>query len=156
MTIKSTEFRIKWFREEARKLGFSTVIGKFDKAGNRKGAFVTVICERRGSYTEYKKLTQCEISGSVKCECPFQLIAYLLIAGDWSLRVGDGRHNHDIEDVLKGHKTAERLNPNECIHLHEMAESSVPPRQIPTKLRKRNNNTLTTIKHVYNACHLYR
>ena len=76
----------------------------------------------------------------------------MLIPGDWSLKVGDGKHNHEMADVLKGHKTVGRLNPNERVHLYEMAESNVPLRQMLTNLRKRNKNTSTTIKHVYNAC----
>jgi len=79
-----------------------------------------------------------------------------LIVGDWSLKVGDGKHNHDMANVLKGHKTAGRLTPNERVHLYEMAKSNVPPRQMLTNLRKRNKNTSTTTKHVYNACHRFR
>jgi hypothetical protein len=90
--------------------------------------FFTGICERGGSYTEYKKLMRSKIICSVKYECPFRLRGYLLIAGDWSLKVGDGRHNHDMAEVLKSHKIVGRLNPNEHIHLHEMAESNVPLR----------------------------
>lgn len=57
---------------------------------------------------------------------------------------------------LKGHQTYGRLNPNERIHLHEMAESNNPPRKILSNLTKRNNTTSTTIKHIYNVCHMYR
>jgi len=142
---------LEWVREKARKLDFSTVIGKFDNGGNGRNAFVTLICEREGPYTEYKRMTRREIAGSVKCECPFWLRGYLLTAGDWSLKVGDGKHNHDMTDVLKGHKTAGCLNPNERVHLEEMVDSNVPPRQMLTNLKKRNCTTSTTIKHVYNA-----
>jgi len=147
---------LEWVGEKARKLGFSTVIGKSDNGGNGRSAFVTLICERGGSYTEYKIKTRREIAGSGKCECPFRLRGYLLIAGDWSLKVGDGKHNHDMTDLLKGHKNVGHLNPNEHVHLHEMVDSNVPPRQMFTNLRKRNRTTSTTIKHVYNACHRYR
>jgi hypothetical protein len=71
-----------------------------------------------------------------------------LIAGDRCLKVDDGKHNYDMADVLKGHRTARHLNPNERVHLFEMAESKVPLRQMLTNLRKRNINTSTTIKHV--------
>ena len=147
---------LEWVREKAKKLGFTTVIGKSDKGGNGRSAFVTVVCERGGSYKEYKRKTRRKNFGSVKCECSFWLRGYLLIVGDWSLKVGDGKHNHDMEDVLKGHKITGRLNPNECVHLYEMAESNVPPRQMLTNLRKRNINTSTTIEHFYNACHRFR
>jgi len=133
-----------------RKLGFTTVIGKSNKGGNGRSEFVIVICERGGSYKEYKRKTRRKIAGSVKYECMFWLIGYLLITGDWSLKVGDGKHNHDMADVLKGHKSVECLNPNERVDLYEMAESKVPLRQMLTNLRKSNRNTSTTIKHVYN------
>jgi len=61
-----------------------------------------------------------------------------------------------MENMLKGHKTTGRLNPNERVHLYEMAESKVPSRQMLTNLRKRNKKTSTTIKHVYTATHRYR
>jgi hypothetical protein len=85
---------LEWVREIARKIGFSTIIGKSDKGGNGINAFVTVICKRGCSYTEYKKLSRLKISGSVKCEYLFRVRGYLSIVGDWSLKVGDGRHNH--------------------------------------------------------------
>ncbi|AES98799.1 hypothetical protein MTR_5g072970 [Medicago truncatula] len=88
------------------------------------------------------------IDDSVKC--------YLLIVGDWSLQVGDGRHNHDMEEVLKGHKIVGRLNPNESLYLHELTDSNIYLRKILTNLRKRNSKTSTNIKHIYNACHRYR
>jgi len=101
---------LEWVREKARKLGFSTVIGKSDNSGNGRSAFVTLICEKGGSYTGYKRKSWREIAGSVKCECPFRLRGYLLTAGDWSLKVGDGKHNHDMTDVLKGHKHSSEAN----------------------------------------------
>jgi len=147
---------LEWVREKARKLGFSTVIGKFDNGGNGRSAFVTLICERGGTYAEYKRKSQREIAGSAKCECLFRLIGYLLTGGDWSLKVGDGKHNHDMTDVLKGHKTVGRLNPNERVHLQEMVDSNIPPGQMLANLKKRNRTTSTTIKHVYNASYTYR
>jgi len=46
-----------WVREKARKLGFSTVIGKSDNGGNGRSAFVTCL------YTEYKRKSRREIAG---------------------------------------------------------------------------------------------
>jgi len=142
--------------QKARKLGFSTVIGKSDNGGNGRSAFVTLICERGGSYNEYKRKSRRKVVGSVKCECLFRLRGYLLSGGDWNLKVGDGKHNHDMTDVLKGHKIVGRLNPNERVHLQEMMDSNIPSRQMLTNLQKRNCTTSTTIKHVYNASHRYR
>jgi len=52
-----------------------------------------------------------KISGSVNCECLFRVRGYLLIDGHWSLKVGNSKHNREMEDVLKGHKTSRSLNP---------------------------------------------
>jgi len=57
-----------WVREEARKVGFTIVICESDNGGNGRNAFVTLICQRRSPYTEYKKLSKRKITGLVKCE----------------------------------------------------------------------------------------
>jgi len=94
----------------------------------------------------------------MKCDFLFRVRGYLLIAGDWSLKVGDnvGRHTHEMADELKGHRTIGRLNPNESRYLRELIDSNVPPRKILTNLRDKNGRTSTTIKHIYNACRRYR
>jgi len=69
-----------WVQEEPRKLGFTVAIEKSGR--NHRNTFITLICERGGSYIEYKKLSKCKISCSVKCECLFCLRGYLLIVGD--------------------------------------------------------------------------
>jgi len=56
-------------------------------------------------------------------------------------------------DVLKGHKTIGRLNPNDSGLLRDLTYSMVPSRQILTSLRHRDSRTTTIIKHIYNACH---
>jgi len=84
------------------------------------------------------------------------VIGYLLIAGDWSLKVGNGNHNHEMADVLKGHKIVGCLNSNESRYLCELTDSNVPPREILTNLRKRKSRTSTTIGHIHNACYKYR
>jgi len=45
--------------------------GKLDEDRNGRNTFITLIRERGSSYIEYKKLSKCKISDSVKCECPF-------------------------------------------------------------------------------------
>jgi hypothetical protein len=95
----------------------------------------------------------------------FRVRGYLLIDDDWSLKVGNGKHNHDMTDELKGHKTVGRLNSNESIYLREMTNSRFPffwpttqgsSEAYSYQLRNRNGRTSTTIKHIYNARHMYR
>jgi len=60
---------LEWVREKARMLGFST--GKSDNGGNGRSAFVTLICERGGSYTEYKRKSRRELAGSLNASVRF-------------------------------------------------------------------------------------
>lgn len=102
------------------KLGFSTVIGKLDKGRNGINAFFFItICEQGGSYTKYQKLLMHKICGSVKCECLFRVRGYLLIDDHLSLKVGNSKHNPEMENVLKSHKISRSLNPNEIRYLRE-------------------------------------
>jgi len=75
----------------------------------------------------------------VKRESSVRERGYLLTPGDWSLKVGNKKHNHEMTDGLKGHKATGRPNPNESIHLRELTDSKVPLRHILTNLRNRNN-----------------
>ena len=74
---------------EARKLGFTVVIGRPNNGGNGIKTFVTMICEREDSYAEHKKLSKSKIVVLIKCECSFRLRGYLLSTNDWSLKVED-------------------------------------------------------------------
>jgi len=78
-----------------------------------------------------------------------------LIVGDWSLKVGDGKYNHQMTLELKGHKTVRGLNPNDSSHLHDLMNFLVLWRRILTNLKNKNGQSTTTIKHIYNTCHKY-
>jgi len=86
----------------------------------------------------------------------FGLRGYLLSVGAWSLRVRDGEHNHEISQCFQGNKYVKRLKLEENRHVHEITTSMVLPRNILTKLKKRNGKSATTIKHIYNECHRYK
>jgi len=55
----------------------------------------------------------------------------LLFGGDWSLKFGDITYNHEMVEVLQGHKIVGRLRSDESRHLRELTNSMVPPRHIP-------------------------
>ena len=71
--------------------------------------------------------------------------SYLLIAGDWSLKVGIEKQNPEMTDELKGHKIIGGLNPNESIYLRELTHSKVPQWHILTKGTKVQLQLLATI-----------
>lgn len=61
---------------EAGKLGFGIVIVRCDNGSDRRQVFVTMRCERSGTYQpQIRKLKQ-DVTGSKKCDCPFKLHGY--------------------------------------------------------------------------------
>ena len=119
-----------WIRDETRKIRFTVVIRKSDNGENCRKQFVMLRCEIRGSYTRYKKLAKCKISTSVKYNCLLQLTGYLLTVGDWSLKVWDREHNHEMTQVFQDHKFVELIRLEENRPVGELANSMVLPRYI--------------------------
>ena len=65
-----------------------------------------------------------------------------------------GMHNHDLEEgegKLQGHLIACRLSAEEKKKIIEMTKSLAVPQNILTNLKENNNESLTTIKQVYNV-----
>jgi hypothetical protein len=109
------------------------------------------MCETKGFYIEYKKLSKFKKADLVKHECPFQLGGYWFSVGDWSFKVRHGKHNHEMVVMLRGYKIVGRLKSNKNRLIRELINSMVLLRNIII-LKNRNSRTATNIKHVYNAC----
>ena len=63
-----------------------------------------------------------------------------------------GMHNHDLEvGKLQGHLIVGRLRAEEKKKVIEMTKSLTVPRNIFTNLKENNNESVTTIKQVYNV-----
>ncbi|XP_050883417.1 uncharacterized protein LOC127086664 [Lathyrus oleraceus] len=70
------EHMFEWVRMETGKLEFGIVIRRSDSGSNRRQIFVTMICERSGTYVPPIRKLKHDDSGSKKCECSFKLHEY--------------------------------------------------------------------------------
>ena len=81
---------------ETSKLGFTVVIGRSDNGSDRRGAFMTMTCERSGKYITPLRNFKQDGTSSRKLECPFKLCDYLLANNKWKFNVKCDLHKHDI------------------------------------------------------------
>jgi hypothetical protein len=71
-----------------------------------------------------------------------------LSAGDWSLKVRNEEHNHEMTQTFQDRKYFERPRPEENRLILELTTSMVLPRNIMTTLHNRNGRSAITIKHI--------
>ncbi|CAK8568216.1 unnamed protein product [Lathyrus sativus] len=69
---------LEWTRMEASGLGFGVVIRRFGNGLDRRNVFVTMLCERSGSYRTLIQSYKRDETGSRKCEVLFKLRDYML------------------------------------------------------------------------------
>ncbi|CAJ2651984.1 unnamed protein product, partial [Trifolium pratense] len=156
-TYKDRDELIKWVKGQAEKLHFTVVIVRSDQGlVSGKPSFV-LGCERGGAYrpsnNKAKKKVSIEERGSRKIGCPFRLRGYLPKSKEWNLTIVSGIHNHVLDKALQGHLVAGRLKPEEKEMVVEMSGNLIPPRNIMSTLKKRNPDSVTSIKQLYNAKH---
>lgn len=63
---------------EVGKLGFGVVIGRPDIGSDRRQTFVTMGCEKNGTYQPQIKNFKQDDTRSRKCECWFKLCGYYM------------------------------------------------------------------------------
>jgi hypothetical protein len=61
-----------------------------------------------------------------------------------------GEHNHELSKNLESHILARRLKPEEKECVRELTKNLVPPRNIWSMLKERNQESKIAIKQVYN------
>ncbi|XP_050919456.1 uncharacterized protein LOC127136999 [Lathyrus oleraceus] len=121
--------------EESRKLGFIVVIKKSDNGSNIRQAFITMICERSGTYQpRIRKLKQ-DVTRSRKYECPFKLHGYHMTDETWKLNVISGIHNHALTDKLVGHPIVCRIVLEERKLISDMTLNMVASKNILASLK---------------------
>lgn len=150
---------LRWAREVGRRHGIVVVIFRSEKGTGRPGTKTKLIlaCERSGKYRPWKNPQPVRGAGTKKCECPFRLRGRPMVDGQgWTIDVKCGIHNHELAETLSGHSYVGRLSNEEKSLVDDMTKNMVKPRNILLTLKDRNVESLTTIKHVYNARQAYR
>jgi len=136
-----------------------TVLNIFrsEKATQRRGTKLLIGCERSGKYRPWKNPKPVRNSGTKKCECPFRLKGKHVKGGEgWTLHVIYGVHNHESYEDLKGHSYIGRLNSEEKKIVEDMTRSLVKPKKIMGTLLEHNQQSMTSMKQVYNYRQAYR
>jgi len=144
-----------WIRRQAARAGFTISIDKL----SIKNSMVTLQYERSGVYKPLKRRKKLNFEGtsSRKCDCPFRLRGYFeKNTNDWSLAMLNGIHNHELEPKLGVHLLAGKIKEEEKKRVFDMTKSLTLPRNILTDLKKKNKESVTNIKQVYNALTRWR
>src|SRR3954469_5783002 len=149
----SREHLIDWVRNEASKLGFGIAILRSDNGNSRRKAFVVLNCKRGGSYAQSNRVLKHEDTRSRKCGCPFKLRATRRIDDLWRLTVICGIHNHALDSKLHGHPMACRLSRKEKNVISDLTIVKVAPHNILADLKRKQPDSVSNIKQVYNERH---
>lgn len=131
--------------------------GKYRPYVNKAKAKLSTVNEVHGKVEGVKEEVKMpRITGSKKCECPFELRCVKGSEG-WTVTVVNGTHNHDPAKQLEGHAYAGRLSQEETELLVDMSASSLSkPREILSLMKAKDPSNVTTIKSVYNARYKHR
>ncbi|XP_028063236.1 uncharacterized protein LOC114266536 [Camellia sinensis] len=157
--FKSKDELLNWVHEVGKKNGLVTVIKTSDYGGGKKSPRMYLACERSGQYRATKKLKHDDnytlrITGTKKCDCPFDMRAHRFTTHDeWTLTGVCGLHNHPLAEHLEGHSYAGRLSKDEKALLMDMSKSMVRPKEILVTLKQRDALNVSTLKTIYNVRH---
>jgi hypothetical protein len=117
-----------WVCGKAKKLGFVAMVVKSNNGSNNRKAFVVMDYQRGGSHKAYVN-KKWKAATTLKHNCSFRLISYLLSCGEWGVSVIDGTHNHKMAKRFEDHKYVERLKLKEVL-VREMSNKNALPRNI--------------------------
>ncbi|XP_058721691.1 protein FAR1-RELATED SEQUENCE 5-like [Vicia villosa] len=156
MSFSCREQLLDWVRREASKLEFGIVTLRSNNGNSRRKTFVVLNCERGGRYVPTNWVLKHEDTGSRKCGCSFKLRMTRRIDDLWRLSVICGIHNHSLEAKLHGHPTVCRLSREEKNVISDLSIIKVAPRNILADLKRKNPDSVSNIKQVYNERHNFK
>ncbi|XP_058742038.1 uncharacterized protein LOC131614479 [Vicia villosa] len=103
------EHVLQWACLEAGRLGFG--VGRSKNGLDKRQTFVTMKCERNGTYQPPIRKLKRDDTGSRKCEFSFKLHGYRKSNGTWKFNVVSNICNHASYDKLIVHLFVCRLFP---------------------------------------------
>lgn len=129
------EHTLQWVRMKAEKLEFGFVIGMSDNGSDKRQAFVTMRCDKIGTYQPpIKKLKHDNIK-SRKCECQFKLHGYHKVNDTWKFNVVSGIHNHVLCQKLVNNPIVCHLIPEKKELVLDMTLNMVALKNILATLK---------------------
>ncbi|KAL4588354.1 hypothetical protein LXL04_001238 [Taraxacum kok-saghyz] len=117
-----------------------------------KDKYVTLQCDRGGSYRDKMGIgdKRKKNTGSRLINCPFQFVGKKGNDGAWVLKAKNLTHNHEPSTDMSGHPSFRRLLPDDVQSVKNMTLSGIPPRQILSSLRQKNQNLPAISRTIYN------
>ncbi|POV95405.1 hypothetical protein PSTT_16266 [Puccinia striiformis] len=114
------------------------------------------LCDRSGKYQAKGTKKSGRKTASTKIDCPFELMGSIPTSQKitnkfWTLKVREGKHNHDPSPGASSHAAHRRLLPEQVLEVGRLFKSNVKPAQILLQLRTSDDQTLATNKTVSNA-----
>ncbi|KAG5561089.1 hypothetical protein RHGRI_004191 [Rhododendron griersonianum] len=129
-----------WITSTGKENGFVIIIKLSERMAKNRRPRMRFACERDGKYRPFinkakdkegnvkengkegkaKKIAR--VTGTKKCECPFELRCIKGLEG-WTVTVVNGNHNHPPEKQLEGHAYPARLSSEQSTMLVDMVES---------------------------------
>lgn len=151
--FSTREILMEWVQNQARSLGYVIIIKRSKTKASGYVSKIILVCDRSGVY----KGTSSRDTGTKKINCPFELVAnYYKTYDFWTLTVKNGEHNHQPAMFMEGHEFVKRLTKDECRLVAEMTDNNVPPRDILSTLKGRNEHNVSIITNIYNERYKHR
>ena len=119
---------------------------------SRKDKYVTLQCDRGGSYRDRLCIgdKRKRNTGSRLIECPFRIVGKKENDDAWVLKATNLTHNHESSIDISGHPSFRRLSSDDIQSVKNMTLSGIPPRQILSSLRQRNQDLPAVSRTIYN------
>ncbi|XP_058217748.1 PKS-NRPS hybrid synthetase cheA-like [Rhododendron vialii] len=160
-----------WITSTGKENGFVIIIKSAERMTKNRRPRMRFACERGGKFRPFinkakdkggnvkengngkeakaKKIAR--VTGTKKCECPFQLRCVKGLEG-WTVTVYNGNHNHPPAKQLEGHAYPARLSLEQSNMLVDMCVSSLStPREILSLIKGKDEFNVSSIKTIYNA-----
>lgn len=120
------------------KLGFGVVIGRYGNGSDRRQIFVTMSCERSGTYQPSIRKLKRDDTRSRKCERQFKSHEYHKANDTWKFNVISGIHNHTLCQKLADHPVVCCLIMEENELFSDMTFNMVVPKNMLATLKRKN------------------
>ncbi|XP_050914620.1 protein FAR1-RELATED SEQUENCE 5-like [Lathyrus oleraceus] len=137
---------------EGREIRFGVVIERSKNGSDRRQAFVTMRCERSGTYQPQIRKLKRDDTGSRKYECPFKLCGYHIANVTWKFNVISSIHNHALTEKLVGHPIVCHLFSEEKVLISKITLYMMAPKNIFASLKQKIPLNVSNIKQIYNVC----
>ncbi|XP_058211625.1 uncharacterized protein LOC131323801 [Rhododendron vialii] len=158
-----------WITSTGKENGFVIIIKSAERMAKNRRPRMRFTCQRGGKFRPFinkakdkggnvkengkeakaKKIAR--VTGTKKCECPFQLRCVKGLEG-WTVTVYNGNHNHPPAKQLEGHTYPARLSLEQSNMLVDMCVSSLStPREILSLIKGKDEFNVSSIKTIYNA-----